>query len=138
MIENLFLKKYLHDLRIQNIINKSNELGCDDFSDVVVWIDLIKNIPFTFDNGETWIASKVEFIQVKFTGKYSGDYFENHIKVYFKSSEKKRCVYFSCSESKNGKIVLNLFQEYFKKEIYGLTENTPILDAIEEYLINTE
>ena len=135
MIKNLFVEKYLHDLRITNIITKATKLGCDDCMDVSVWVDLIKNIPFTFENGETWVISKVEFIDVAFTGKFSGiTRYETHIKVFFKSSEKKRCTYFSCTESKKGKAVLQLFQNHFEREWNKLEEKTPILDAIDQYL----
>ena len=134
MIKNLFVEKYLHDLRITNIITQSEKLGCDDCTDITVWFDLIKDIPFTFENGETWVIYKVQFYNVAFTGKYSGTHYENHIKVFFKSSEKKRCTYFSASESKSGKRVVNLFQDAFNKEWIQKSENTPILDAIEKYL----
>ena len=134
MIKNSFVEGYLHDLRITNILTQSEKLGCDDCQDVTVWADLIKNIPFTFENGETWVISKVEFYNVAFKGEYSEVYYETHIKIFFKSSEKKRCTYFSCTESKNGKKVLNLFQEYFEREWNKLEEKTPILDAIELYL----
>ena len=43
MIKNLFVEKYLHDLRITNIIAQSEKLGCDDCQDITVWIDLIKD-----------------------------------------------------------------------------------------------
>lgn len=135
MIKNLFVDNYLHDLRIADIVNKSTSLGCDDCTEVVVWVDLIKNIPFTFSNGETWTISKVDFIRVEFTGKHSfGDYYEDHIKVHFKSKEKKRCTYFSLTESKNGKRVLDLFQEFFWDEWNNKKEDKVIIPAIEKYL----
>ena len=134
MMKNLFIKSYLHDLRIQNIVSKSAKLGCDDFSEVVVWADLIKNIPFTFSNGETWTISKVEFVEVEFIGKYTKNYSENHIKIHFKSPEKKRCTYFSLTKGKNGVRVLDLFQEYFNDEIMDNIEEKKIMSAIEKYL----
>lgn len=134
MIKNLFVESYLHDLRITNIMTQATKLGCDDCTDVSVWVDLIKNIPFTFQNGETWVISKVQFFDVAFKGTYGGTHYETHIKVFFKSSEKKRCTYFSATESKNGKKVLQLFQDHFTREWNRLEEKTPILDAIEIYL----
>lgn len=134
MIKNLFVESYLHDLRIANIVDKSTKLGCDNCQDIAVWVDLIKNIPFTFQNGETWVISKVQFYDVTIRGKYTSDYIETHIKVFFKSSEKKRCTYFSATESKNGKKVLDLFQGHFDREWNRLEEKTPILDAIDKYL----
>ena len=75
MIKNLFVESYLHDLRITNIMTQATKLGCDDCTDVSVWVDLIKNIPFTFQNGETWVISKVQFFDVAFKGTYGGTHY---------------------------------------------------------------
>lgn len=140
MIKNLFIESYLHDLRVTSILNKASELGCEDCTDFVVWADLLKNIPFTFDNGETWTISKVEFIRVEFHGKHTlKEYYEDHIKIHFKSSEKKRCTYFSLTESKNGKRVVDLFQERFLDEWHNRIKDEKImLNTIESFLMEDE